>query len=415
MADADVMKLETTCVIAGGGPAGMMAGFLLARAGVDVIVLEKHKDFLRDFRGDTIHPSTLELMWELGILERFLARPHEEVREVRADFGAESLRIGDFSRLPTHCKFIAFMPQWEFLDFIAEEARRYPGFRLMMEAEAVDLVRDADRVAGVRIRTNEGEAEIRSGLTIAADGRRSCLRDAAALPRREIGAPFDVVWLRLPWRESDPKEPVGRTGAGAILVMIYRGDYWQCALVIPKGGFEALREKGIAALQGQLAGLAGFAADRVDTIASFDDVSLLTVKMDRLERWARPGLLAIGDAAHAMSPVGGVGINLAIQDAVAAANILTPILLRNEVPALSALEKVQRRREWPTRITQGFQSLVQSRAVAPLLKGGGPPRSPAIFRILNSWPWLRQFPARFLGLGVRPEHIHTPDCLAERN
>ena len=403
--------ITTTCVIAGGGPAGMMAGFLFARAGLDVVVLEKHKDFLRDFRGDTIHPSTLELMWEAGLLERFLGRPHEEVREVHADFGEQHLTIGDFSRLPTRCKFIAFMPQWEFLDFLAEEGRRYPGFRLMLETEAVDVVQDGGRIAGLRVRTKSGEEEICADLVIAADGRRSCLRERATLPKREIGAAFDVVWLRLPRHESDPKEPVGRTGVGAVLVMIYRGDYWQCALVIPKGSFEAMQSKGIAALQAQLAQLAGFASDRVSAIASFDDVALLTVKMDRLLHWAKPGLLAIGDAAHAMSPVGGVGVNLAIQDAVAAANILVPILLRKERPTLSDLEKIQRRREGPTKVTQGFQSLVQRQALAPVLKGGSAPTPPAIFRILNSWAWLRQFPARFLGLGVRPEHIHTPDCL----
>ncbi len=410
--DADA-RMTTTCAIAGGGPAGMMVAFLLARAGVDVIVLEKHKDFLRDFRGDTVHPSTLELMGELELLERFLARPHEEVRAVHADFGDEHLTIGDFTHLPTRCKFIALMPQWDFLDFLADASKRYPGFRLMMEAEAEGLLRDGERVKGVRVRTKSGAIEIGVGLVIAADGRHSRLREAADLPKREIGAAFDVVWLRLSHRESDPREPVGRTGPGAIFVMIYRGDYWQCAYVIPKGEFEALKAKGIGALQARLADVAGFARDRVGEIASFDDVSLLTVKMDRLQRWASPGLLAIGDAAHAMSPVGGVGINLAIQDAVAAANILAPIFLRNVVPTLADLEKVQQRREFPTKVTQGFQSLIQNRALVPALKSTEAPSPPLLFRLLNSWPWLRRFPARFLGIGVRPEHIRTPDCLSD--
>ncbi|MGD0189707.1 MAG: FAD-dependent oxidoreductase [Rhizomicrobium sp.] len=406
--------LSTACVIAGGGPAGMMAGFLLARAGIDVVVLEKHKDFLRDFRGDTVHPSTLELMWELGILDRFLERPHQKVTEVTADIGDEKFRAGDFTRLPTHCKFIALMPQWEFLNSLTTEAARYPTFHLLMEAEAVDLLREKNRIIGVRAKTSEGETDIRAKLVIAADGRHSRLREAAGLKVLDQGSPIDVLWLRLPAEAGDPTQPVGRFGAGQMFVMLYRGDYWQCAFVIPKGGFEQMKADGIGQFREKLAAIAGFARDRVGAIKSFGDVSLLTVTIDRLKRWARPGLLCIGDAAHAMSPIGGVGINLAIQDAVAAANLLAPVFLKGNTPSLRDLDRVQRRREWPAKVVQGFQTLVQNRVLAPGLRMQTVPKPPLPLRILNRWAWLRQFPARFLGIGVRPEHIRTPDCLAKR-
>jgi 2-polyprenyl-6-methoxyphenol hydroxylase-like FAD-dependent oxidoreductase len=392
----------------------MMAGFLLARAGIDVVVLEKHKDFLRDFRGDTVHPSTLELMWELGILDRFLERPHQKVTEVTADIGDEKFRAGDFTRLPTHCKFIALMPQWEFLNSLTTEAARYPTFHLLMEAEAVDLLREKNRIIGVRAKTSEGETDIRAKLVIAADGRHSRLREAAGLKVLDQGSPIDVLWLRLPAEAGDPTQPVGRFGAGQMFVMLYRGDYWQCAFVIPKGGFEQMKADGIGQFREKLAAIAGFARDRVGAIKSFGDVSLLTVTIDRLKRWARPGLLCIGDAAHAMSPIGGVGINLAIQDAVAAANLLAPVFLKGNTPSLRDLDRVQRRREWPAKVVQGFQTLVQNRVLAPGLRMQTVPKPPLPLRILNRWAWLRQFPARFLGIGVRPEHIRTPDCLAKR-
>ena len=406
-----LQPLTTTCAIAGGGPAGVMAGFLLARAGVDVVVLEKHEDFLRDFRGDTIHPSTLELMHELGLLEKLLACPHQEVREIRAEFGEQSFHVADFSRLPLHARFIAMMPQWDFLDFMTGQAKRYPSFRAMMGAEATELLNDRGRVTGLRAQTLAGSQEISALLVIAADGRHSRLRTLANLEVEDRGSAIDVLWLRLPVKSGDPVQPVARFGAGQVLVMIYRGEYWQCALVIPKGGFEALKSKGIAALQARLKEIAGFAADRVGATASFDDVSLLTVKIDRLKRWATKGLLCIGDAAHAMSPVGGVGINLAIQDAVATANILAPPLLRGRTPALGLLDKVQRRRAWPANVTQRFQLIVQNRVLDPQLASRTAPKPPTIVHALNASSWLRQFPARFLGLGVRPEHIRTPDCL----
>ncbi|MBV9992861.1 MAG: FAD-dependent oxidoreductase, partial [Alphaproteobacteria bacterium] len=308
--------LNTHVVIAGGGPAGMMAGLLLARAGIDVVVLEKHKDFLRDFRGDTIHPSTLELVAELGLLDRFLARPHSEVRQMSVEIGKESFPVGDFTQLTTACNFLVLMPQWDFLDFLSKEARKLPNFLLMMEAEAVDLLAKRGRIAGLIAKTPEGLYEIRSRLVIGADGRHSLVRAKSNLKSKDIGAPFDVLWLRLPVAQGDPTEPVARFQGGDFFIMLYRGDYWQCALVIPKGAFNTMKAEGMTGFRARLRTVAGFARDRVEAIQSFDDVSLLTVKVDRLTRWARRGLICIGDAAHAMSPVGGVGINLAIQDAV---------------------------------------------------------------------------------------------------
>ena len=407
-----IRNLQTSCVIAGGGPAGMMAGFLLARAGVDVIVCEKHRDFLRDFRGDTIHPSTLQLMWELGLLEKFLARPHQEVRELTAEFGNRKFKAGDFTHLPVHTKFLALMPQWDFLDFIAGEAKRYPGFRLLMQTEAAEPLRDRNRICGLGCSTPEGRLNIQAGLVIAADGRHSHIRQAAGLKVQQMGSAIDVLWLKMPFEAGDPTEPVARFGAGQVLVMIYRTDYWQCALVIPKNGFDELKRSGIAALRARLKEIAGFAANRVDTIETFDDVSLLTVTIDRLERWSTHGLVAIGDAAHAMSPVGGVGINLAIQDAVATANILSPILQRNRTPSRRDLDRIQRRRQWPMQVIQGFQLLVQNRILSPGLRRGTQPSPPLFLRLLDRIAWLRQFPARFIGLGPRPEHIHTKDILA---
>ncbi len=315
-------QITTTCAIAGGGPAGMMLGLLLARAGVDVVVLEKHADFLRDFRGDTVHPSTLEVMHELGILEDFLKRPHQKLRELTGEIGDTRVRLADFSHLPTHCRFIALMPQWDFLDFLAGHAKRYPGFHLRMRAEVNGLIMDGDSVSGLRADTPEGLLEVRASLVVGADGRHSTVRDLAGLEVKDLGAPMDVLWLSLSKRAGDGSQSLGRIQAGRLFVMLDRGDYWQCAFVIPKGGFEALRAKGVENFRAEIVALNPALADRVNEIASWDDVKLLTVRVDRLKRWYRSGLLCIGDAAHAMSPVGGVGINLAVQDAVAAANIL---------------------------------------------------------------------------------------------
>src|ERR1700739_968935 len=345
------LEINTRCCVAGGGPAGMIAGFLLARAGVDVVVLEKHADFLRDFRGDTIHPSTLEIMYELGLLDEFLQRPHQEVRRLGAQIGDKSVEVADFTHLPTHCRFIAFMPQWDFLAFLAEHAKRFPAFQLKMEAEARDLTVDSGVVTGLLATTPGGEIRVRADLVVAADGRHSTLRERAGLEVLDSGAPMAVLWRRLSRRAVDPGQILGRIDTGRIFVMLNRGDYWQCAFVIPKGGFDEIRARGLPALRQEIAGLAPYLRDRVDELRDWSDVKLLSVSVDRLRAWHRPGLLCIGDAAHAMSPIGGVGITLAIQDAVAAANILTPRLLQGSVSQRD-LEAVQRRREFPTRATQ---------------------------------------------------------------
>jgi 2-polyprenyl-6-methoxyphenol hydroxylase-like FAD-dependent oxidoreductase len=386
----------------------MILGLLLARAGVDVVVLEKHADFLRDFRGDTIHPSTLEVMHELGLLDDLLKRPHQQARQIGAQVGAAHVTIADFTHLPTRCKFIAFMPQWDFLDFLAGHAQRRSTFRLMMECEATTLIERGDRVAGVRARTREGEIAIEAALTVGADGRHSAVRAAAGLKVIDLGAPMDVLWLRLSKRQGDPAQSFGRFDAGRVLIQIDRGDYWQCAFVIAKGSFDAVRERGLKALREEIARLAPHLADRVDELKVWDDVKLLTVAVDRLKRWWKPGLLCIGDAAHAMSPVGGVGINLAIQDAVAAANILYPALSKGRV-APGDLARVQRRRERPTRATQRFQVIAQERVIAPLLAAKGPISPPLPLRLLRRFPYLRRIPARLIGLGFQPEHVQTPD------
>jgi 2-polyprenyl-6-methoxyphenol hydroxylase-like FAD-dependent oxidoreductase len=404
-----LQTISTTCVIAGGGPAGKICGLLLARAGIDVTVLEKHADFLRDFRGDTVHPSTLQVIDELGLLDEFLKLPHTRIRTAHIEIGDEQLTIGDFARVPARCRFIALMPQWDFLDFLAREAKKYPNFHLMMETEAKDLVAQKDkggsRICGLLATSPAGSLQIRAALTIAADGRHSILRDKSGLKVRDLGAPFDVLWLRLPVLPGDPADLIGKVRAGTVFVMIYRGAYWQCAYLIPKGGFEAIKAEGLSKFRARLKQIAGFAAARVDeAIKDFDQVKLLTVTVGRLEKWARPGLVCIGDAAHAMSPIGGVGINLAIQDAVATANLLGPVLQRG-TPKLSDLRRVQARREFPTLVIQAAQVAAQNALLAPTLRSTESPKVPWLFRLLDAWPWARQFPARFIGLGVRPEHV----------
>ena len=401
-------ELKTTCCIAGGGPAGLMLGMLLARAGVDTIVLEKHGDFLRDFRGDTIHPSTLEMMHELGWLDDFLRLPHQKVDIVNAYFGQRRLVLADLRHLPTRSDFIAMMPQWDFLDFLADRAKRYPSFRLMMKSKAKRLVATDGKVSGVDVDTETGRIRIRADLVVAADGRHSTLRAGALLTARDLGAPMDVFWFRLPRHASDTEETAGRFGVGHILVMLNRGDYWQCALVIPKGGADALRAQGLDRVRRSIVELAPFMADRVDQIADWDQLKLLTVTVDRLERWYRDGLLCIGDAAHAMSPIGGVGVNLAVQDAVAAANILWKPL-RERTVTTDHLRAVQERREFPTRATQRLQLAIQNRIIFRALKGQTQVEPPIVMRLMTSVPLLDRLPARLLGLGVRPEHIRSPE------
>jgi 2-polyprenyl-6-methoxyphenol hydroxylase-like FAD-dependent oxidoreductase len=400
--------ITTSCVIAGGGPAGMVCGFLLARAGVDVLVLEKHADFLRDFRGDTIHPSTLQIMYELGLLDAFLERPHQEVRELAGVIGDDRIMLADFSHLPTHCHFIALMPQWDFLDFLAEHAKRYPSFRLKMLAEVDGLLEDGAAIVGLTAKQPQGRLEVRSNLVIGADGRHSIVREKAGLKVEDLGAPMDVLWFRLAKRSDDEGQTLGRIQAGVVFVMLDRGDYWQCAYVIRKGGFAELRRQGLAAFRTAVAALNAKLADRVQAIGSWDDVKLLTVTVDRLQRWYREGLLCIGDAAHAMSPIGGVGINLAIQDAVAAANILWRPLREGSVHEAD-LRKVQERREWPTRATQRLQLFIQDRVISNVLALKTRPSAPFAVKLLNWLPLLRRIPARLIGLGFRPEHVRVPE------
>jgi 2-polyprenyl-6-methoxyphenol hydroxylase-like FAD-dependent oxidoreductase len=400
--------LTTRCCIVGGGPAGMMLGFLLARAGIDVVVLEKHKDFLRDFRGDTIHPSTLELMHELGLLSEFLKLPHEQARELSGRYGRLDVTIADFRHLPTHCKYIALMPQWDFLNFLAEHARRYPGFRLLMQAEAHGLIEEGGRIAGVQAMTPDGPLAIRSALVVGCDGRHSIVRDKAGLKVEELGAPMDVLWFRLSRRADDNVATGGVFLPGRIFVMLNRGDYWQCAYVIPKGSVDEVHRKGLPAFRADIASAVPAFRERASEIADWDQVKLLTVAVDRLDRWHRSGLVCIGDAAHAMSPIGGVGINLAIQDAVAAANIVAEPLRSGAVND-DVLAAVQKRREFPTRVTQRIQILMQERVIRNVLARQGELKPPLFIRLLRRFPILRRLPARLLGLGVRPEHIHTPE------
>lgn len=387
----------------------MVLGFLLARAGIDVAVLEKHKDFLRDFRGDTIHPSTLELMFELGLLDAFLRQPHQEVRQIGAQIDDFQVTIADLSHLPTHCKFVALMPQWDFLNFIAAQGQRYPQFQVRMEWEVTGLLEQNGRVVGVRANTPEGIQEVRATLTVGADGRRSIVRKQAGLEVIDLGAPIDVLWMRVSREADDPKRTLGRVRAGRILVTLDRGDYWQCAYVIPKGAFEAIRGKGLAAFREDLVKVAPFLAGRVDELKDWDDIKLLAVAVDRLRKWSRAGLLCIGDSAHAMSPVGGVGINLAIQDAVAAANLLARPLLDGAVSNVQ-LHAVQRRREFPTRMTQRLQIFAHRRVLSPTLGNEAPiHRLPFALRLLQRFPVLRRIPARVVGIGFRPEHVKSPE------
>jgi 2-polyprenyl-6-methoxyphenol hydroxylase-like FAD-dependent oxidoreductase len=491
--DAAVQKLNVRCCITGGGPAGMVLAYLLARAGVEVLVLEKHADFLRDFRGDTIHPSTLEVLHDLGLLDEFLKLPHDELRDIGVQIGDVQSTVADFTHLPTHCKFIVLMPQWDFLNFMADHAKRYPEFNLRMQAEVTDLIVDGDRVTGVRAKTQFGPLEVRAELVIGADGRRSVVREQAGLQVENLGSPIDVLWMRISRKPSDPAQTFGHIDSGRILVQIQRGDYWQCAFVIPKGGFDAMRERGLPAFREEIARLSPYFRERVVELKSWDDIKLLTVTVDRLKQWYRPGLLCIGDAAHAMSPIGGVGINLAIQDAVAAANILAPAFRRGSIPgavllmdalnsemspgdsalpeaiamglapsqagassaarfdspflrnslendgvpsggiagsgAVSAdnrvapapevpdstvteddLAAVQRRRTFPTRMTQRMQVFIQNRVMGRVLASQKQLSVPWVIKLLTHFPVLRRIPAYVVGLGFRPERVRTDDA-----
>ena len=396
---------ETDVLIVGGGPAGMMAGLLFARAGVTTMVLEKHGDFLRDFRGDTVHPSTLRLFDELGLLSALLERPHDKIAQLGARVAGQALRLADFRRLDVPAPYIALMPQWTFLDFVAGAARRYPAFTLRQGCEALALIEDGGRVAGVLTATGE---ELRARLVIACDGRDSSFR--AELPATDIGAPMDVFWFRLPKTPGRDNDTLRIVDSGRLFVLIDRGAYWQCAFVFAKGRAAQIKAEGLAAFRDRVRAVGPETAGVDQAITDWAQIKLLTVTVDRLRRWHRPGLLVIGDAAHAMSPIGGVGINLAIQDAVAAANILAGPMAAGAHPD-RLLDRVRQRRMPAVRLTQGAQRLIQDRIIAPLLRSTKPlKRPPLAARLLDRFSLLRRIPARLIGMGVRPEHIRSPDA-----
>lgn len=412
MATASPTLLETDCCIAGGGPAGMMLGLLLARFGVRVVVLEKHADFLRDFRGDTIHPSTLEVMTRLGLLDDLLRIPHTRIERLSMQWEDQTFAVADFTRLETTCKYIALMPQWDLLDFLATAGRRYPGFSLRMSTEARELIGQQDgvgrwtRVDGLSARGPDGPLEVRARTVVGCDGRRSRVREVSGLVGDALGAPMDVVWFSLPRHEDDGDPPLARFSNASIFVLINRGDHWQCGHVIAKGSIDAVRARGFDAFrEAVVAALPANVHDpvaRVATLRGWDDVSLLTVTVDRLREWALDGLLCIGDAAHAMSPVGGIGINLAIQDAVATANLLGPILSKRR-PTIDELKRVQERRRWPTRATQAVQVAVQNRMIQRTLNAKEKLPPPLPLRAISHSRWLRGLFATAVGIGIRPE------------
>jgi 2-polyprenyl-6-methoxyphenol hydroxylase-like FAD-dependent oxidoreductase len=400
--------LQVQVCIVGGGPAGMMLGYLLGRAGIETCVLEKHADFLRDFRGDTVHPSTMQVMHELGLLEQFLQLPHSEIHSFSVEIGRSTFKIVDFRHVPTTCRFIALMPQWDFLNFLAQQGRRFPQLTVMMQTQVTALTEQAGRVVGVEASTAQGPLTVRAPLVIGCDGRTSVVRQAAGLALRDLGSPIDVLWFRLSRQPGDPVQVLGHLSRDKMLVTIDRTSYWQCAYVIGKGGMQQVHAAGLEAFRRDVADGALFLANRVDELQSFDDVKLLSVTVARLVNWCRPGLLCIGDAAHAMSPIGGVGLNLAIQDAVATANLLAAKLKAGTLQDRD-LESVQRRRMLPVKLIQRFQVAVQDRILRPAVSGSTRKlKVPWVVKLLDHSLWLRRWPAQVLGLGLRPEHVQSP-------
>lgn len=397
--------LNTNCCICGGGPAGLMLGYLLARGGVEVIVLEKHADFFRDFRGDTVHPSTLEIMHELGLLDSFLDLPHQEIETLSGVFNGTELPVADFRHLKIAKPVIALMPQWDFLNFIAGEAAKHPSFKLVREAKVNGLVSEDGRVTDIKAATPDGELIVRANLVVGADGRSSDVRRFADLKVRKTGAPIDVLWFRLSRAKDDPAQTLGRMQDGRLMVLLNRDSYWQCALVIMKGDFEVIKSRGLDGFYKEVTHISPFLAERVHELSSWDDIKLLNVEIDHLEKWYAPGILCIGDAAHAMSPVGGVGINLAIQDAVATANILYPYLFKDGPVPVDVLAQVQRRRAFPARMIQRLQVAIQKGMVSIRSNPQQHRRPPLLFRIFRAIPWLRRIPAKLLGMGIRREHV----------
>jgi 2-polyprenyl-6-methoxyphenol hydroxylase-like FAD-dependent oxidoreductase len=404
------LRKNVQCCIVGGGPAGMMLGYLLGRAGVETLVLEKHADFLRDFRGDTVHPSTLRILDELGLLTEFLRLPHAELRALGAEVGTQTFRLADFGRLHPPGNFIALMPQWDFLNFLLEHGRRFPTLEVLQSAAVTGLIEEGERVVGVQSSRAAGPMEVRADLVVGCDGRSSTVRDASGLVVEDQGSPIDVLWFRLPKQAGDPEQILGHLGRDKMLVTIDRNDYWQCAYVIAKGGFEAIRAAGLVAFRAAVVDGARFFANRVEQLRSFDEVKLLSVSVDRLSQWSKPGLLCIGDAAHAMSPIGGVGINLAIQDAVATANLLAAKLKQRSLKD-EDLDRVRRRRLFPVKVIQGMQVAIQNRVLKPRISGGvAQVNVPWPLKLLDRSAWLRRWPAQLLGVGVRPEHVQSADA-----
>jgi len=395
--------LQTTCCVVGGGPAGVMLGFLLARQGVEVTVLEKHEDFFRDFRGDTVHPSTLDVLAELGLLDEFLSLPHQKVQSVGVRIGDSAFRVADFRHVPTRCKFVALMPQWDFLNFLAGHAKKLPAFRLMMKHEAFDLVHDDRGIAGVMARSDGQELEIRADLVVGCDGRHSITRRAAGLEVIEHGVPIDVLWFRISRRPDDPAEVLGNVNYGKAMILIDRSDYFQTGLIIPKGSYGEIQGRGIDGFRATVERIAPWLGSRVEEIQSWEQIKILTVQINRLRRWYRPGLLCIGDAAHAMSPAGGVGINLAIQDSVATTNLLAKPLKEGRV-CEADLAAVQERREFPTRVTQAIQ-IAAHRGFARVFENEEPIHAPWQMKVAMHIPGIHRALGYAVGVGARPEHV----------
>ncbi len=402
----DNKTITTRCCIVGGGPAGILLGFLLARSGIPVTVLEQWPDFFRDFRGDTIHPATLELLYELKLLDAFLQLPVDKTYQLGGEIGGKSVTLADFSHLKTHCRYIAFIPQWDFLNFIVKQAKQYPDFNLFMETEGIDLIRENNRCVGVIAKNKEGQFEIRAELVVGADGRHSMVREKSHLPVENLGAPMDVLWFRLSRQATDERFSLGKVDLGRILIMINRGSYWQCGFLIRKGTFDHIQNRGLEAFKQSLVEVSPNLKNRVGELTSWDQIKLLTVMVDHLTKWYENGLLCIGDSAHAMSPIGGVGINLAVQDAVAAANRLVPAFQANTLTE-ETLKAIQDRRTFPTRCIQRIQIFLQNRIIDRYLGKTGHPTIPFPFKLLNSIPFLRRIPAYIIGIGFRQEHIKT--------
>jgi 2-polyprenyl-6-methoxyphenol hydroxylase-like FAD-dependent oxidoreductase len=403
----EIRSVKTSCCIAGGGPAGILLGYLLARAGINVTVLEMWPDFFRDFRGDTIHPSTMDILDELGLLDEFLKLPHSEMTRMTMHMDGRVITVANLEHVNARCKFIAFIPQWDFLNFLSAKAKEFPSFHLMMETKATDLIKENGHVVGICAQDKQGEFEIRADLVMGADGRHSTIREKGGFVVEELGVPMDVLWFRIARSDADDKQSLGYLESGRGLIMLDRHDYWQCGLIIPKDGFDGIKAAGLEAFRKSIAKLAHLPDAAVAEVDSWDKVKLLSVAVDHVDDWAKEGIVLVGDAAHAMSPIGGVGINYAIQDAVAAANILVPAFRNNDI-SLATLDKIQRRRERPTRRMQNLQVYIQDRVFSPLLHEKDRARGLWFFKLFAWFPVLQRIPGHIIGMGFQAEHISIP-------